>query len=620
MPSDNLFDRLKYPTCETGRGHEVVSRIAIRAFLVMVVVTLGLSPLPWPSYLVDSARYLQSALAQSVAALLAVCFTVAFVTFQVASSGPTPRAARVILRSPALYTLLAMGGSTILFSLAFLVLIPTPDDLPEDAFLIRLSVSAAATGVLAGFCILVLTVLFFVYALDYLRPETVVEMHTRLLKDQQLMLTDADDPRRLSLEIREELLELVNLGENLIRRDDRRVFSLFMERLSECFGQALQVWDRTQLQQDFELRSLALDVITAYTVYTFTPLIDRVDSLCVEGISQLPAQDVEKKWSQLERDWLSPVFTAAESQLDICLAAETVKPLEMTLSILGYLSNAYKPKFIRSFLPKWGREVASSIQKLDRAAQGAKLEHIRVLMNDLEEIIRLCFVNNVDEKEKLLDAMLLETLDDSGDTAPMFKHWEGPEGPVGVKMQYIDSVRQIFWRALFEVAGPVFDPDLKPWPRWQTKMDYVGYVAKLSDVEVTCGFPKSSFLEDILQDVWREGLRHWRMRDNGPREYTGTQYITFWLWLRIYLAEGLGIWPVRNSAAGSSLDQKLLTVLDQAIENMTMDSSVWFFLTGTDRNAPDSNRVSKQAVNRSLDALSKAIHGGDSTQASEDGA
>ncbi|MCD6325955.1 DUF2254 domain-containing protein [bacterium] len=476
-PWRSLFDRFKYPTYDSGKSHLAVFLVAILSFVAMAILALLLSAVPWPSYLVDSARYLLSALAQSVAAILAVSFTVAFVTFQVASSRLTPRAAGIILRSPALHHLLAIGAATILFTLIFLILVPTPENLFPDAWLIGLAVSAAISGVMAGFCILVLTVLFFVYALDYVRAETILDMHSKLLGDQQSCLQQDDkDRERLCSDIQEELQVLTELAEMLIKREDAKTFKLLMERLSEPFGQALDIQDRIPPGQDFQFGPNDFGLVGIYTVSTIGELIDCVDSFAVKTrsqISQTESEDRKKKWSQFEQDWIGPISTTATSLLDMCLRANTTEPLEAVLGILQDLQKPFGSEFIRSHLELWGYNVAMCIQKLDRAAhasglharaqksgpivfQDEKREHMRVLMDGLRDVIWDCFRHNVDQRLKILDSIVLRTSYDMEAAAPMLKHWGESKEAIRLNSSHLDFVRGITWAAFLRSAAMSF--------------------------------------------------------------------------------------------------------------------------------------------------------------------
>ena len=444
-------------------------------------------------------------------------------------------------------------------------------------------------------------------------------MHSKLLGDQQSCLQQDDkDRERLCSDIQEELQVLTELAEMLIKREDAKTFKLLMERLSEPFGQALDIQDRIPPGQDFQFGPNDFGLVGIYTVSTIGELIDCVDSFAVKTrsqISQTESEDRKKKWSQFEQDWIGPISTTATSLLDMCLRANTTEPLEAVLGILQDLQKPFGSEFIRSHLELWGYNVAMCIQKLDRAAhasglharaqksgpivfQDEKREHMRVLMDGLRDVIWDCFRHNVDQRLKILDSIVLRTSYDMEAAAPMLKHWGESKEAIRLNSSHLDFVRGITWAAFFEIGGNVFQKKVGRYQGCQKEKDFVEFAGKFFNLETKYGNIKDSFLEDILQYVWLQKKQR-------------SECVVFWLWLRIYLAENLKIWPVTKWAPARSLDRGLVAALDRAIGQMTGDTSIRILLTGVDRDKPEASQLATTRVNAALDGLRQAFHPSD---------
>ncbi len=577
-----FFQFLKYKTYGFGQPERAAMLLGISTLVIIASIALGF-PEGLAEYPVDSARYFLSALAQTIAALLAVSFTAAFVIFQVASARLTARSANVILRNVTLNAFLTIGAATILASLVVLTLLPEKAE--DEVLLLSGSVSSWALACLfLGAVVLFIVVVFFVFVLDYVRPQTILEIHSRALHSHQSRLLRGSDAARAKFDITEELRVLTELSETLIKREDRKVFGLLSEILCGAYGQALRIWDKCVYDKG-ERASAVHDVMDAYALEVFAPLIDHIDALYDARTSRKAKEAIAKESERFMRDWLLVLIEPLADELQGCGECENSEPLERILAILEKLSGRIPSEFIRPYLKSWGNAISLRIQQLDQLADEAELGHISALIDGLMIVIKRTTSPGVLDTRGLLHSIMLKVVDDDGNSAPLLKHWSCTSGVVNEHKQYTISVRKIFWRALFEVFGSRH-PYL-----------YISHCGKIFNLEV-CATPLSeSFLEEILQHVWL-------------KENEASEYITFWLSLRIYLAHNLKIWPVTNCASSSLLNDRLIAQIDAALEDMPKHGDLldWTFLTGVDTGSPGYNDLSINRVNEALDGLKKALH------------
>lgn len=616
-----------------NRPGRFIAWLALSTLVLIPLLAVLLAQFYSPPFLIGSARYLLSALAQTIAALLAVSFTVAFVIFQVVSNRLTPGAASVIPRNPALHALLAIGAATILSSLVLLAFVADATKSPTSVLLAKYAPAATIASLLSGSVVLSLVVFSFWRILEYLRPETILRIHSEAIMKSQRRMAKGRELKISLSDILDELHILTELGERLCTIEDARSLGFLYENLNACLAHSLRIYDDaiqggTDSIADMNpMRyggySRGLELILGQAART-------CDRLCTPRANE---EDAQRCWMDMYKRWVEPGLAVYDSQLSIC-AGYDKKVFGHVVGMISYLrSRAKRPVYFWRTLISWCDHITSAIQDLDqrahrdeamdlsilgRGTQPYPIEHLIMLFRSLTRYYSTALREksmNVWARLDLIRPKLPLPRNVQSEPTEMLKHWRHPTQQDDAREQiegivptdYVQWIRAKAWSVLID-AGSVLYREGQKAPVGPDLVE--GYFSLLGDVfeqelrsEGRYGRLCPSLLEDALEIALKENLANWRKGDTPDQIYGHFHFVKFWLRLRIYISENRGIWPISKCARAAEMHLNLPDAIDMAIEQGIKEggSRAYRFFSGIE----ESPMVKIQAA---LARLSETLH------------
>ncbi|MBN1593056.1 MAG: hypothetical protein JW941_07420 [Candidatus Coatesbacteria bacterium] len=467
---------------------------------------------------------------------MAVCFTVAFVTFQVVSSRLTSGAAAIILRSPALQKILSTGVSTIFFSLAFLVIIPK-----SGTWLTGLAISAAIVGVLAGGYILFLALSFFAFALDYVRQEVILEMHSGLLKEMEEQLEHGKCLEALPLHLKDELHVLAELWVEHCGKNDQRARDLLLKMFSQGYLRAFEILRDGPREGD--IFATRLKALYAY-IDELIGALDELDFHCSGHENR-------------GKIWLSPLLSVLRSGGKRCLEFPTPAPLSTWLGRLSQFYLRAEALNREAALSEWGRMIYISIGNLHSQAlyhmpNGVKSEawfqdgvFARQLLGNLfyylNEALHACVREGY---TGLCRGILTNQMNPSLDGVTFLRHTKPYSDDRIISL--IRFERKMLWRTILNVGGHVAYRDYQPNSDMGRLLEFLSLATCIFRGIGNVDLDEQGFLEIALLDALKSQDHHRWVQGNysGP-SLQDINIPRFWILLRIILG-ACGIWSENN--------------------------------------------------------------------------
>lgn len=603
----------------TGR---FAASVAAGAIVLIPLSAIALGWVGLPFWLIESSRYVLSGLAQTVAALLAVCFTLAFVVFQVASARLTAGAANIILRNPALHALVAIGASVILFSFVLLTLIPKapadsassvdPASQVQDG-LAKLAPASAAAALLPAAVILALVVFFFLHIVDCAKPETLLKVHSIALRRLQGALARGKDLLGISHDISEELRVLAELGERLVHKDEAKVLQDLCDILGDRLAEALKVYDQSLKSGDEDLQASALNVLQAYT--------KGIGTMSTGAARQCRSK--QGSLEKLEADWISPCASILTESLGRCVKCIDASPLKHVTETLWdiLLRSGFYPS--DHSLPACATKLRGLLDKLtDRAlpmeAQVDASEclsgeavyyndHYDVLFDRMQELLLECVSSG---RIDVCYEIFPETSKSS--RGSFFNDWSDVDHVQHLPAQFVAVPRRKLWQVLLSVGGfalrLVFDKGHES----KAVTQYLSFLKQMFECPGASDPSDSGFLEKALQDSLPRPPRTLAEAiEYVPKRVLLLHHPEFWLLLRIVL-DASGHWPAANFLPGDKVsgdfDQTLRTAqscMSTPGSHREIRSVLWSpdgpLYSGDSREAQQRSDASFDSIGRAID-------------------
>jgi len=625
---------LKYGSLK--RPGPFVAWLALSTLILIPLLAVLLAQFYSPPFLIGSARYLLSALAQTIAALLAVSFTVAFVIFQVVSNRLTPGAASVIPRNPALHALLAVGAATILDSLAFLAFVADATKSEASVILAKYAPAAAIASLFGGAVALSLVVFSFWRILEYLRPETVLRIHSEAIMKSQRRMAKGRELKACLSDILDELHILTELGEKLCKIEDARSLGFLYQKFKACLAHSLRIYDdaiRRGADSVADINPVRYGRYSDSLEQILVEALRTCDRLCAPRGNE---EDARRCWMDMYYLWVNPGLAVYDSQLPVCMEYDE-RVFGRVVGMIGYLRDRTKRReyFDRS-LRHWSELIAKSIRELDARAhrdnpavapasgaikQSYPIEHLIALFRGLISVFKTALLDEdtiVQIKLNVMRDALLGPKPYQDVCPQLLKHWTVRSQDDGGSEQletvaptdYVRWIRVKAWSVLID-AGSVLCRQGQEIPGGKDLVK--GYFSLLGDVfeqelkgERHFGKLSPSVLEDALELVLNENAPSWRKSGTPDVIRQHLHSVKFWLRLRIYLAANRNLWPVNRCRVASEFHGNLSKAIDKAIEQMPdeVNMGTWAILMGlqiTDRGVfPGIDAV--------LRGLSEALH------------
>ncbi|MCD4820480.1 MAG: DUF2254 domain-containing protein [Methanococcoides sp.] len=154
----------------------------------------------------DNARYMLSALIQSLAAVVAIVITLSLVAIQLSAQSYSSRVIDVYRKTPDIWILISIYTTTIFLGLATIKIIGT-NALPTNG-LVSLEFSIFATYFLGFFCFICL-IPYIWNTLALLNPSTVVQLLAEDITEDKIPKTE--DEKRTTLDENNPLLPIIDI-------------------------------------------------------------------------------------------------------------------------------------------------------------------------------------------------------------------------------------------------------------------------------------------------------------------------------------------------------------------------------------------------------------------------